>query len=55
MKKSFLKVSYSGQVGRLIMNKRPSAPNRAYIKLDDTGEEVDVNLSDLSVLELIEA
>lgn len=55
LKKSFLKVSYNGQVGRLIMNKRPSAPNRAYIKLDDTGEEVDVNLSDLSVLELIEA
>ena len=55
LKKSFLKVSYSGQVGRLIMNKRPSSPNRAYIKLDDSGEEVDVNLSDLSVLELIEA
>lgn len=55
LKKSFLKVSYSGQIGRLIMNKRPSSPNRAYIKLDDSGEEVDVNLSDLSVLELIEA
>ncbi|HHE3712860.1 ParB/RepB/Spo0J family partition protein [Pasteurella multocida] len=55
LKKSFLKISYSGQIGRLIMNKRPSSPNRAYIKLDDSGEEVDVNLSDLSLLELIEA
>lgn len=55
LKKSFLKISYSGQVGRLIMNKRPSSSNRAYIKLDDSGEEVDVNLSDLSLLELIEA
>lgn len=55
LKKSFLKVSYSGQIGRLIMNKRPSSPGRSYIKLDDSGEEVDVNLSDLSILELIEA
>lgn len=55
LKKSFLKISYSRQIGRLIMNKRPSSPNRAYIKLDDSGEEVDVNLSDLSLLELIEA
>ncbi|WP_165544812.1 ParB/RepB/Spo0J family partition protein [Pasteurella multocida] len=55
LKKSFLKISYSGQIGRLVMNKRPSSPNRAYIKLDDSGEEVDVNLSDLSLLELIEA
>ncbi|HHT7857089.1 ParB/RepB/Spo0J family partition protein [Pasteurella multocida] len=55
LKKSFLKISYRGQVGRLVMNKRPSSSNRAYIKLDDSGEEVDVNLSDLSLLELIEA
>lgn len=55
LKKSFLKIMYSGQMGRLIMNKRPSQKGRAYIKLDDSGEELDISLSELTVLELIEA
>lgn len=55
LKKSFLKVTYSGQIARLIMNKRPSQAGRAYIKYDESGEEVDVDLSKITVLELIEA
>lgn len=55
LKKSFLKVTYSGQTARLVMNKRPSQAGRAYIKYDDSGEEVDVDLSKITVLELIEA
>ncbi|MFC1098387.1 ParB/RepB/Spo0J family partition protein [Pasteurella multocida] len=55
LKKSFLKIMYSGQMGRLIMTKRPSQKGRAYIKLDDSGEELDISLSELTVLELIEA
>ncbi|MDG6882837.1 Transcriptional repressor protein korB [Phocoenobacter uteri] len=55
LKKSFLKISYHGQIGRLIMNKRPSELGRAYIKYDDSGEEVDADLSSVTILELIEA
>lgn len=53
-KKAIVKVLYQGRQSRLILNQRPSEEGLGYIKFDDDGEEIEVNLSDVNIESIIE-
>lgn len=54
LKKAIVIIEYMGQSGQLDMKKRPSSTDNGWIKLDSDGEEVEVPLAQLKILELIE-
>ncbi|MCG7556056.1 ParB/RepB/Spo0J family partition protein [Pseudoalteromonas sp. Of11M-6] len=54
IKKAIVLVEYQGREARLILNKRPSLKGVAHIKFEDDGAEIEVELSTLKILELIE-
>lgn len=53
LKKTIVVISYQGNHGRLILNKRPSQKGMAWIKLDD-GFEFEVELKDVLIIEILE-
>lgn len=54
LKKAIVLIEYDERKGRMILTKRPEVPGGIWIKLDDGGEELEVDASELRVLELIE-
>lgn len=54
LKKAIVIIEYMGQSGQLDLKKRPSMTDNGWIKLDSDGEEVEVPLAQLKILELIE-
>lgn len=54
LKKAIVMIEYDERKGRMVLTKRPEVPGGIWIKLDDGGEELEVDASELKVLELIE-
>jgi len=55
LKKAIVQVQYDERPGRLLLNRRPPADGFAWIKYDDDGQEVEVNLANVRLVALMEA
>lgn len=53
-KKAIIVVTYDERQARLLLDRRPSAQGQAWLKYDDDGHEVEVNLNGVQIKELIE-
>lgn len=54
-KKAIVVVEHDGRQGRLMLSKRPPAEGFAWIKYDDDGHEFEANLSEVTLVALMEA
>jgi ParB family chromosome partitioning protein len=55
MKKVALKVELEGRSALLLLNKRPLADGRAWLKFEDDGEVCDAALTDVRLVAILEA
>lgn len=53
-KKAIVQVKYNDRPARLILNRRPSAKGWAWLKYDDSGDEIEVDLAKAQLVALIE-
>lgn len=54
LKKAIVQVEYDGRLARLLQTRRPTAHGLGWIKYDDDGEELEVNLASLVIKSLLE-
>lgn len=54
LKKAIVQVEHDGRPGRLILNKRPPAEGYAWVKYDDDGHEFEANLTEVTLVALME-
>lgn len=54
IKKAIVQVWYDGRPARILLDRRPPAEGVAYIKYDDDGHEVEVDLGEVKLLAILE-
>ena len=54
LKKAIVQVEHDGRPARLILNKRPPAEGYAWLKYDDDGHEFEANLTEVTLIALME-
>ena len=55
LRKAILRVRFKGQLGRLLMDRRPPAEGFAWVENDDDGEVVEASLASIELLALVGA